>query len=162
MADSFRADASALIRLAGSYQGAASALDAETAAWGERTAMDLEREGKREAPAFRGHLRRSITRRVRLVAGGVRAIAGTNIPYARDLEEGRRPANPPTAADLLPWVRHKRLPDEAAFPIARKIARVGPRANPFFARALAAVKPRAVEDARLILPRALRRMGGAP
>ena len=60
----------------------------------------VEGRAKGNAPVKTGTLRRSITTRARGFAGGAEAIVGTNVPYARWVEEGRGPVVPVRARVL--------------------------------------------------------------
>jgi len=69
------------------------------------------------------------------------AESGDGFPYGIAVREGTRPHFPPVAA-LIPWVKAKLgIVDDAeagkvAFLVARKISRVGTKANPYHDRVL--------------------------
>ena len=84
-------------------------------------------------PVDTGHLRRSITTDVTPFVGRV----GTNVAYARPVEEGRRPGAPmPPRGVLLEWMRRHDIPAAAEFLVRRSIARKGIKARPYLIPAL--------------------------
>ncbi len=101
-----------------------------------------------------GNTRRSITSDAFSTPAGVLGVVGSNQPAALFVELGTKPHMPPVKA-LIPWVQAvlgvepKRAPG-VAFLVARKIARVGTKAQRPFANTLAAQQGqivRAFEDA---------------
>ncbi len=55
----------------------------------KRSVLAVEGDAKRTVPVLTGNLRRSLLGTVQAFGGGVRGIVGTNVPYARIVEEGR-------------------------------------------------------------------------
>jgi HK97 gp10 family phage protein len=92
-------------------------------------ALHIEREAKRRAPVDTGNLRASIAHVVETIANGYRAVVGTNVEYAREVEFGRGPVTP-TDAEALRFT----VDGEVVF-----AQRVGPApAQPFLGPALTA------------------------
>ncbi|AUV81255.1 hypothetical protein C2R22_05920 [Salinigranum rubrum] len=54
-------------------------------------ALHIEREAKQRAPVESGNLRASIASVVETIANGYRAVVGTNVEYAREVEFGTGP-----------------------------------------------------------------------
>lgn len=92
----------------------------------------VEREGKRNAPVWRGLLRRSLTHEVDGGAFPTRARAGTNIEYGPAMEYGTGLLSEapdrtggrhhPSAAQLAPWAKSK---GADPYVVANAIARRG-------------------------------------
>lgn len=78
-----------------------------------------------------GHLVNSITHDVRTHS----AYVGSNLEYAPWVEFGTRPHFPPVDA-LKGWARRKLGDENAAFAIAKKIAKKGTKAKPYLRPAL--------------------------
>lgn len=99
----------------------------------ERSALAVQRRAMALAPVDTGTLRRSITRQVTPLHGRV----GTNVPYAREVEFGRKPRGPlPAKGELIGWMRRKGIDVELEFVIRRAIAKRGTRAQPYLNPAL--------------------------
>ena len=76
------------------------------------------------APVDRGRLGSSLESAVRVEGGTVRMVVGTNLEYARPMEEGADPFMPPVS-ELRGWA-HRVLGDaDAAFGVAMSIAENG-------------------------------------
>jgi hypothetical protein len=84
-------DAGSLVRMAQRYRGAGPIVVDELDKAMTRSVLAVERSSKQLAPVKTGTLRRSLTHEVRAGAGGIVGVVGTNLPYARIVEEGRGP-----------------------------------------------------------------------
>jgi hypothetical protein len=127
----------------------------------QRVVRANERGAKQDVRVDRGGLRRSITSTVEIIGNLVIGRWGSNLPYTRANEFGRRPDMKwPPPGVLLGWMRRhgidpgkppkkrrtndgrrRYLPVE--FVIARKIGKLGIPAQPFLRR------PKAELDARI-------------
>lgn len=164
MSDRFVVDVSQLVTLSRKYAGAGPIIQDELVNAGERSALAIEGLAKRYAPVDTGTLRRSITHAVTPLAGGVRAVAGTNVPYAEAVEKGRRAGAPMPPGGVLissGWLRRHGLPDSAEFVIRRAISRRGIPARPFLTRALDELKPQIVKEFQAVPGRVLVRLRSA-
>jgi len=149
MSDSFAVDVSQLVTLSKRYAAAGPIVQDELVNAGERSALAIEGLAKRYAPVDTGTLRRSITHEAKPYAGGVRATAGTNVPYAEAVEKGRRAgASMPPRGVLIAsgWLRRHGLPDSAEFVVRRAIARRGIPARPYLIKAFSELKPQIVKE----------------
>lgn len=117
--------------------------------------MLVEREVKENIPrGATGLTAASVTSDAFSTATGPLGVVGSSQPSALFVELGTRPHMPPVAA-LVPWVRsvlglNEEKAKSVAFLIARKIARVGTKAQRPFGRAqesTAAQVQRMFEDA---------------
>lgn len=159
MSDRFTVDASAIVVMAQRYQGAGKVIEAEVLAASQRSILAVEGLAKRYVPVDTGHLRRSITSESRPVAGGVRAVAGTNVPYAEAVEKGRRAGAAMPPGDVLTgWLRRKGIDPSAEFVIRRAIGRRGIPAKPYLDRAFAELKPRIAAEFAAVPKRVLARL----
>lgn len=97
------------------------------------SALELEAAVKERTPVDTARLRDSITHEVDAHQVPEWARVGTNVDYARPVEEGRRPHWPPLAA-LQPWARRHGFPAgrAGAFLVARAIAARGTKARHMF------------------------------
>lgn len=93
-------DASDVLRFAKQAGGAQPVIQRHLVQGVTKAGMLVEGRAKGNAPVRTGTLRRSITTRARGSAGGAEAIVGTNVPYARWVEEGRGPVVPVRAKVL--------------------------------------------------------------
>jgi Bacteriophage HK97-gp10, putative tail-component len=115
----------------------------------QRSVLALENRAKGLAPVKTGTLRRSITSEVRSAGGSITGIVGTNVPYARYVEEGRGP--------VVARGRALRF-TVGGQTLFRK--RVGPaKANPFFKTAVAQSAAAIAREFGLVIPRVARRLG---
>lgn len=161
MSDRFTVDISELVTLAQRYRGAGPVIQDELVNAGERASLAIEGLAKKYAPVDTGTLRRSITHAATPLAGGVRAVAGTNVPYAKEVEEGRKPFEmPPGTLIRSGWLRRHNMPDSAEFFIRRKIARFGIKPQPYLGRAFAELKPQIEREFRAVPGRVLVRLRG--
>lgn len=85
---SFTIDTADVERLARSLAGAEPVIRDEMAKAMTRSVLVVEGAAKRNAPVASGHLRRSITHEVNRAGAILSGRIGTNVPYARRLEEG--------------------------------------------------------------------------
>ena len=97
----------------------------------------VERDAKKNASASvnTGMLRASILPEVRGEGHAIMGVVGSNLLYAAAVELGSRPHWPPPDP-ILRWVQLKLQPGKdleasVAFLIARKIARMGTKAQPY-------------------------------
>lgn len=98
----------------------------------QRVVLQGETLMKREAPVKQGTLRRSITSRVE--QGGNRGVIGTNLQYARAVNDGSKPhIIRPKTAKALYW-------RGAAHPV-KSVRHPGTKANPFVERTRDHLKP---------------------
>ena len=162
MADSFRADASALTGLAARYRGAAPVVEGELLDAGRRIGIRVEATAKHLAPVDTGTLRRSITNEARPFAAGVRVLVGTAVPYAPDIELGRKPGTMVPEGALLAWMKRKGIDPGAEYRIRLAIFRRGTRAQPFLRPALDQNRDAIVAEVRAVPRRVLARLGAAP
>lgn len=106
------------------------------------TMQELEREAKRRAPIFEGHLKRSI-QFTPTQPGQTRYVLYSDKAYAKAMEFGTEPPHPipPDAyKDLERWARIKLGDAGLAYPIAQKIEEEGLTAHPFLRPALQEVR----------------------
>lgn len=103
------------------------------------------------------HAQRSLTMSPAREAGGViRGAWGTNVPYRRVLEEGRRPGAPmPPSVVLLGWMRRHGIPESQEFVVRRAIGRKGTVGSRFMQRSRAEVKPLARREIQAAIRRTL-------
>lgn len=164
MSDDFRVDVSQLVTLSKRYAGAGPIIEDELVNAGARSMLAVEGLAKKYVKRDTATLQRSITSEAKPYAGGVRATAGTNVPYARSVEEGRRPGGrmPPRGILIASgWLRRHNLPDSAEFPILRAIARRGIPAAPFLGRAFTELKPQIAKEFQAVPGRVFVRLRGA-
>lgn len=115
----------------------------------QRVVLQGEAMMKREAPVKRGTLRRSITSRVE--RGGDRGVIGTNLSYARAVNDGSRPhIIKPKRAKALFW-------QGARHPI-KVVNHPGTRANDFVGRTRDRLRPVAERELSQEFGRALGRI----
>lgn len=173
MTDTFTVDTSQLVALGQRYAGAAPIIEEELLTASRRVILVVEGLAKRYVRVDQRHLRRSITSDARPIAGGVRAVAGTNVPYARIVEGmdesgklhqwSRRPGMPPPPQGaLLGWMRRHGMPPEAETALRFSIARKGIKARPYLTRALSEVRPQANAEFAQVSRRVILRLGAGP
>lgn len=108
----------------------------------ERTGYAVAGRAKELAPVDRGQLRAGITHQVDPDPIPVWVIAGTrNIPYAKDVHDGRKPGKWPPIKAIAAWAKRKGI-DAPPFVIARAIARKGTKAQPYLADAMTETEPK--------------------
>lgn len=105
-----------------------------------RGAQEVAREAKARAPKAESHLVNSInsTRERRL-----RYVVAPGVNYAGYVEEGSEPGGRPTVQSIMDWLHRKRIQPragrsrrDAAYLIARSIARQGIAPQPYLRPAL--------------------------
>jgi HK97 gp10 family phage protein len=129
-------DMSSLNALAQKYEGADGVVRDEVRKGITRSVIQIEADAKRLVPTDTHHLQRSLTHEVTASGRDVTGRAGSNVNYARFVEEGRRPGRMPPPAALEGWARRKTGSISAAFLIARAIGRRGTRPQPYLKPAL--------------------------
>lgn len=115
-----------------------------------RVVLSGEGMMKREVPVNRGTLRRSITSRVE--RGGNRGIVGTNLPYARPVNDGSGIYGPKKAR-IVPTVKKALFWKGAAHPY-RSVK--GQRPNDFVGRTREKLRPVAERDLAAVFGARLR------
>ena len=120
----------------------ARALRSEMAREGHAVAREIATEARRLAPSDLGRLRSATRPGVRIAGDVVTPLVSIDVPYAANVELGRRPgARMPPPSALVGWVRRNlgltgRAARSAAFAIARKIGRRGIRGRKMLAKAV--------------------------
>jgi len=128
-------DMSSLKTLADKYEGADQVVQDEVRNGITRAVIQIEADAKRLVPTDTHHLQRSLTHEVTASGRDVTGRAGTNVPYARYVEEGRRSGRMPPVAALTGWARRHGVA-EYTFQIARAIGARGTRPQPYLKPAL--------------------------
>ena len=118
-------------RLAAKYANVGPIVQQETTRGVTRAVVAIEGDAKRLAPVDRGQLRRSLNHEVKASGRDVVGTAGTNLAYARFVEEGRRPGKMPPVAAIAGWAARHGIEPSAAFLIARSIGRRGTKPRPY-------------------------------
>jgi hypothetical protein len=106
----------------------------------KRALVNIEAGAKRRVRVDRGGLRNSITHQTR--EQGLSGVAGTNSEYGPATEFGRKPGSFPPLDAIKEWAKRKGIPEEAAYPIALKIAREGIEEAPFLVPAFEEERPK--------------------
>lgn len=122
-----------------------------------RTTTEGEARSKRYVPTDTHHLQRSITMvAARDMAGGIRGAWGTNVPYAKVMEEGRGAGTTmPPAGALLGWMARHGIDESQEFVVRRAIGRNGIVGKRYMAKARAEVDPLADREIRTAVRRTL-------
>ena len=130
-------DFSDVTAMARTYQNGERIVRDEMTRGVERSVIQIEADAKRLVPTDTHTLQRSLTHAVETRGGTVEGRAGTNLQYARVVEEGRSAgaAMPPQGA-LLGWMRRHGIDPEAEFVVRRAIGRRGTRPQPYLKPAL--------------------------
>ncbi len=163
MADTFTVDATDWVTMARQFGASAQVIEEELVIATRRVILVVEGLAKRYVKVDQGHLRRSITSKAEPIAGGARGIAGTNTPYAKAVERGRRAGAPmPPAGSLIGWKKRHGMERVPEFVLRRAISRKGIPPSPYLTRALAEVGPQAGAEYRQVAGRAFRRMAAKP
>ncbi len=102
-----------------------------------RAVVAIEGDAKRLVPVDRGTLRRSLTHEVKASGRDIVGKAGTNLDYARFVEEGRSPGKQPPTSAIAGWAARHGIEPGAAFLIARAIGRRGTKPRPYLKPAFA-------------------------
>ena len=141
--------AQALVTFQQALKQAPQVLERELLAAATEATMLIERVVKENIPTgATGLTRASVTSDAFSSPAGILGVVGSSAPSALFVELGTRPHMPPVAP-LIPWVQSVLgLRDEqaksVAFLIARKIARLGTKAQRPFGRALEATQDQVV------------------
>ena len=116
---------------------------------------------QKEAPVDTGTLRRSITQQKATFAGGeARGAWGTNLPYARPMEDGRRAGAPmPPAGVLLGWIR-RNAGGASEFVIRRSIGRKGITGKHYMRKGRLQIQPKVKAEFEAVAQRIANAMGG--
>jgi phage gpG-like protein len=119
-----------------------------------RSVITVANDAKKLVPVDTGRLRSSLTHEVTTSGNAVTGRAGTNVDYAKIVEEGRSPGKMPPPGALLGWMSRHGIDERFEFVVARSINR-RKRPRPY-------LKP-ALEKNRTAITRemgqALRRIG---
>jgi phage gpG-like protein len=137
MATTMVVDVHEIFDLAKQCQGAAQIVAEETGVAMERSAILVQNAARtniqQQHAIDTGRLLGSVTREVKPFEASI----GTNVAYARPVEEGRQSGAPmPPTGSLLGWMNRHGIPAEREFVIRRAIARRGIRARPYLLPAL--------------------------
>lgn len=166
MSDSFHVDVVGLEQFVAKYRNAPRIIGEEMGTAGKKAGIMVERQGKANAPVWRGHLRRSITSTKAPFGTTVSPLVtttmvGSNLPYADVMEKGRRPDRPaPPTAAIAAYLSAKGKDPRAAWVVARKIGRDGIEGKFYMRRALEALKPRIRQEFEDAKRRAIARIVG--
>jgi hypothetical protein len=117
---------------------------------------------QKEAPVDTGTYRRSITQHKATFAGGTATGSwGTNLPYARPIEDGRSAgsAMPPSGV-LLGWMRRHGADAKAEFVIRRAIGRKGIKAKHPMQKGRLAIQPKVKPEFIAVRDRIVAQVGG--
>ena len=117
---------------------------------------------QKEAPVDTGTYRRSITQRKATFAGGAATGSwGTNLPYARPIEDGRSAgsAMPPSGV-LLGWMRRHGADAKAEFVIRRAIGRKGIKAKHPMRKGRLQIQPKVKAEFEAVAQRIADQLGG--
>lgn len=146
-----RIESPELAEFAHRYANAKTIIEEEMTGGVTRVAQAGEHKAKSLTPYKTGHLRRSITHTPAVFAGGTAmAMYGTNVPYARWVEEGRGPVVAKRARALRFTINGRVL--------FRK--RVGPAKGKFYMkRSRDWLEPQLDVEFRAVVVRILRRLG---
>lgn len=102
-----------------------------------RTATDIHRDAKGDAPVDTGILRNKIN----FVIQDLAATVFSGAKYSSDVEAGQKPGRWPNPQDIRKWVERKlgvarNRSKSVAFLVARKIFKKGTPAQPYFGPAV--------------------------
>lgn len=148
-----------LNELLAKFQGVERIVRQEQTVAMQRAVLPIERDAEGMAPWDMGHLRRSIASRIHLISDGVEGITGSNLPYAKIQEEGRRPGRMPPPGVLLGWMRRHGIPAESEFLIRRAIGRHGTPPQPYLIPAFKKNIPNANRElGRMLADRIMRKL----
>jgi phage gpG-like protein len=110
------ADTASIERMAKTYGNTAPVIADEFHRAMNQSVLLVERSAKQVVPVDTGHLRRSITHEVTGSGAMVVGKVGTNVPYAKVVEEGRGAGKPmPPPGSLLKWMGRKGIPADEQF-----------------------------------------------
>jgi hypothetical protein len=143
MAGDVSADTHEVKAYAAAMHKAPQVLKRETITAVNRVTTQGEAIAKRSVPTDTHNLQRSITMSpAREFGGAIRGAWGTNVPYARVMEEGRSPgaAMPPSGA-LLGWMARHGIDESLEFVVRRAIGMHGIVGKRYMKKAHDEVKP---------------------
>lgn len=157
---SFIINASGLREIGPKYQAASRLVTTELVTSMRRVTFRVEGKAKQRVRRDTSTLARSLTSEVRGGTSEVRGLVGSNLPYAKVVEEGRRAGAPmPPQGALLGWMRRKGIDAEAEFVVRRGIARRGIPARPYLRPAFRETIPEANREFAQIPRRVLAQLG---
>lgn len=122
----------------------------------KRSLVTIESGAKQRVKVDQGELRNSITHQTS--SRGLSGRAGTNKVHGPPTEFGRRPGVMPPVEPIRRWAKRKGIDEDAAFPIALKIAREGTPPAPFLFPAFEEERPRFIRRLQRALDRAHRKV----
>jgi hypothetical protein len=143
MAGDVSADTHEVKAYAAAMHKAPQVLKRETITAVNRVTTEGEAKAKRYVPTDTHNLQRSITMvAAREMGGAIRGAWGTNVPYARPMEDGRAAgsAMPPSGA-LLGWMGRHGIDAKFEFVVRRAIGRHGIAGKHYMKRAHDEVRP---------------------
>jgi hypothetical protein len=151
----FEIDVTPIFELGIGLDAAAKAVVEQTQIAMTRAVLPVERAAKQLAPVYRGQLRQSITHKVMPIASGVAGEVGTNLSYAKAVEEGGHPR--PVSYDAIKkWAIKKGLNPDFAWWIKQAIESVGTLPHPYLIPALEQQKAAIDKEFSMVIPRALK------
>ncbi len=95
----------------------------------EACGVVVEGDAIHNCPVHDGLLRMSLYRKLQRASWSI--IVGASAAYAAAVEYGRKPGKMPPVEALKKWAKDILGNEAAAFPLARKIARAGTKAQPY-------------------------------
>lgn len=99
----------------------------------QRSAILVQNDAKRGAPVDTGRLRASVTHALDSRPVPLYATVGTNVKYALEVHDGRKPGTMPPPREIAKWAkRHNMNP----YAVARAIERRGTPPHPFLTDAI--------------------------
>ena len=122
----------------------------------KRSLVNIQSGAKGRVSVDRGELRNSIAHETSL--DGLGGRVGTNKVHGPPTEFGRRAGKFPPVDEIRAWAKRKGIPEDAAFLIARKIAREGTKAQPFLFPSFEEERPKFVRRLQRALEAANRKV----
>lgn len=122
----------------------------------KRALVNIESGAKQRVKVDQGELRNGIAHQTS--NRGLSGRAGTNKVHGPPTEFGRRPGAMPPVEPIRRWAKRKGIDEDAAFAIAKKIAREGTPPAPFLFPAFEEERPRFLRRLRLALERTHRKV----
>lgn len=155
-------DVSELQEMADHYSHSEAIVKEEITTGMTRSVIAISKDAKEFVPVDKGVLRGSIHHTVQTSGTDIIGVAGSNLIYARPIEEGRLPGHQPPFAPLVDWAVRHGLPAAAGYAIAKNIGKNGQKARPFLQPAYE--KNRAAISKELgsaVIQRIMKRMAGS-
>ncbi len=151
---SFTADTSDVQKFARDMLGAEPIIQDETMRAMTRSTTQVEADAKRFVPVDTHHLQRSITHQVQRTGAFIIGRVGSNVPYARVVEEGRGAITiRPRRGRFLRFVIDGRE-------IFARVVHQGPRAaKPYLKKSLQKNQTAINREFEQVIPRVMRRIG---